>query len=92
MQTWAFVSDVPISREQYDKLTRIILAGEKKMGLACDVTTQVIFDGARIPAAFESAEIEKPVLFDRPTHRAAKNVPVKFRPRHARFVIKETVG
>jgi alkylation response protein AidB-like acyl-CoA dehydrogenase len=24
---------------------------EKKMGLACDVTTQVIFDGARIPAA-----------------------------------------
>jgi alkylation response protein AidB-like acyl-CoA dehydrogenase len=23
---------------------------EKKMGLACDVTTQVIFDGARIPA------------------------------------------
>jgi alkylation response protein AidB-like acyl-CoA dehydrogenase len=26
-------------------------APEKKMGLACDVTTQVIFDGARIPAA-----------------------------------------
>jgi alkylation response protein AidB-like acyl-CoA dehydrogenase len=25
-------------------------APEKKMGLACDVTTQVIFDGARIPA------------------------------------------
>jgi alkylation response protein AidB-like acyl-CoA dehydrogenase len=24
---------------------------EKKMGLACDVTTQVLFDGARIPAA-----------------------------------------
>ncbi len=24
---------------------------EKKMGLACDVTTQVVFDGARIPAA-----------------------------------------
>ena len=24
---------------------------EKKMGLACDVTTQVIFEGARIPAA-----------------------------------------
>ena len=26
-------------------------APEKKMGLACDVTTQVIFDGVRIPAA-----------------------------------------
>jgi alkylation response protein AidB-like acyl-CoA dehydrogenase len=26
-------------------------APEKKMGLTCDVTTQVIFDGARIPAA-----------------------------------------
>jgi len=26
-------------------------APEKKMGLACDVTTQVLFDGARIPAA-----------------------------------------
>jgi alkylation response protein AidB-like acyl-CoA dehydrogenase len=26
-------------------------APEKKMGLACDVTTQVIFEGARIPAA-----------------------------------------
>jgi alkylation response protein AidB-like acyl-CoA dehydrogenase len=26
-------------------------APEKKMGLACDVTTQVVFDGARIPAA-----------------------------------------
>jgi hypothetical protein len=26
-------------------------APEKKMGLACDVTTQVIFDGARLPAA-----------------------------------------
>ncbi len=26
-------------------------APEKKMGLACDITTQVIFDGARIPAA-----------------------------------------
>jgi alkylation response protein AidB-like acyl-CoA dehydrogenase len=26
-------------------------APEKKMGLACDVTTQVIFDGARIPSA-----------------------------------------
>jgi alkylation response protein AidB-like acyl-CoA dehydrogenase len=26
-------------------------APEKKMGLACDVTTQVIFDGARIPVA-----------------------------------------
>jgi alkylation response protein AidB-like acyl-CoA dehydrogenase len=26
-------------------------APEKKMGLACDVTTQVAFDGARIPAA-----------------------------------------
>jgi alkylation response protein AidB-like acyl-CoA dehydrogenase len=26
-------------------------APERKMGLACDVTTQVIFDGARIPAA-----------------------------------------
>jgi alkylation response protein AidB-like acyl-CoA dehydrogenase len=26
-------------------------APEKKMGLACDVTTQVIFDGARVPAA-----------------------------------------
>jgi alkylation response protein AidB-like acyl-CoA dehydrogenase len=25
-------------------------APEKKMGLACDVTTQVVFDGARIPA------------------------------------------
>ena len=26
-------------------------APEKKMGLACDVTTQVLFDGARVPAA-----------------------------------------
>jgi alkylation response protein AidB-like acyl-CoA dehydrogenase len=26
-------------------------APEKKMGLACDVTTQVVFDGARIPAS-----------------------------------------
>ena len=26
-------------------------APEKKMGLACDVTTQVIFEGARVPAA-----------------------------------------
>ncbi|MCW2845997.1 MAG: acyl-CoA dehydrogenase [Nocardioides sp.] len=26
-------------------------APEKKMGLACDVTTQVVFEGARIPAA-----------------------------------------
>jgi alkylation response protein AidB-like acyl-CoA dehydrogenase len=26
-------------------------APEKKMGLSCDVTTQVIFDGARLPAA-----------------------------------------
>jgi alkylation response protein AidB-like acyl-CoA dehydrogenase len=26
-------------------------APERKMGLACDVTTQVIFDGARLPAA-----------------------------------------
>jgi alkylation response protein AidB-like acyl-CoA dehydrogenase len=26
-------------------------APEKKMGLACDVTTQVIFDGARLPAS-----------------------------------------
>jgi alkylation response protein AidB-like acyl-CoA dehydrogenase len=26
-------------------------APEKKMGLACDVTTQVLFDGARIPAS-----------------------------------------
>jgi alkylation response protein AidB-like acyl-CoA dehydrogenase len=26
-------------------------APEKKMGLACDVTTQVIFDGARVPAS-----------------------------------------
>jgi len=26
-------------------------APEKKMGLACDVTTQVVFDGARLPAA-----------------------------------------
>ena len=26
-------------------------APEKKMGLACDVTTQVLFDGARLPAA-----------------------------------------
>jgi alkylation response protein AidB-like acyl-CoA dehydrogenase len=26
-------------------------APERKMGLACDVTTQVVFDGARIPAA-----------------------------------------
>jgi alkylation response protein AidB-like acyl-CoA dehydrogenase len=26
-------------------------APEKKMGLACDVTTQVVFDGARVPAA-----------------------------------------
>jgi alkylation response protein AidB-like acyl-CoA dehydrogenase len=26
-------------------------APERKMGLACDVTTQVVFDGARVPAA-----------------------------------------
>ena len=31
-------------------------APEKKMGLACDVTTQVIFEGARIPAAQRIAE------------------------------------
>lgn len=31
-------------------------APEKKMGLACDVTTQVLFDGARIPAAQQIGE------------------------------------
>jgi len=31
-------------------------APEKKMGLACDVTTQVIFDDARIPAAHRIGE------------------------------------
>jgi hypothetical protein len=88
MQTWAFVSDVPISREQYDKLDKE-LGSDKPEGLIVHAAGES-GSGIRIIDVWESKQQFERFQSERlgpgdeqGRHRAARQRRWRYPQRHA---------